>query len=56
MSIENPLFQHGPVLGGQVTPPSEEPQERPRIDFEQLSVDEMVQLRDLMAKAQVETG
>ena len=34
----------------------EEPLERPSIDFERLSVDEMVQLRDLMAKAQVETS
>ncbi len=34
----------------------EEPLERSRIDFERLSMDEMVQLRDLMEKALVETG
>ena len=34
----------------------EEPLERSEIDIERLSVDEMVQLRELMAKVTVETG
>ncbi|MFP6870516.1 MAG: hypothetical protein VCE91_14465 [Nitrospinota bacterium] len=36
--------------------PLEEPMERSKIDFERLSVDEMDQLRELVAKVTVETG
>ena len=51
------IFMGKNYLGQSSEPllPKERP-EQPRIDYERLSADEMVQLRDLMAKAQVETG
>ena len=51
------IFMGKNYLGQSSEPllPKERP-EQPRIDYERLSADEMVQLRDLVAKAEVETG